>query len=306
VGDDITITLNGTGWTFTGGGRTENRWKQGVRYENRTADSNGTTFLFKAKNLGEWTLDFQHQKASSGNTSEETIDIHVLTEEQFKTTIASAGIGGPSGLRTGTGAVPAARERTLSAADWLYKEGKYAQALDAYEKAWQTDNPTLTDKIAGLAYRIGRYSDARKYWQKNFDLSGTTYGALAVAGLMKTATAEKDAPELRALFGYVHALKGVQMRSDLLAAARYLFDAKDWEVAIRYLEEYLARYRGQEGSDVADYLLGRIYQGDTPMQDAQKALVYYREIVAQYPASDYYGRAKENINYLVRYFFEIR
>ncbi|HUX21593.1 MAG TPA: hypothetical protein VMW69_10170, partial [Spirochaetia bacterium] len=180
------------------------------------------------------------------------------------------------------------------------------EALDAYERAWQPDDPALTDKIAELAYRVGRYRDAHTYWQKNFGLTGTTYGELAVAGLMKTATAEKNAPELRALFDYVHALKGVPIRSELLSTGEYLVQARDWEVALRYLEEYLKRYNGEAGSDAADYLLGQIYQGDTPMQDAQKALAYYRDIVTYYPTSDYYERARENINYLNRHFFEIR
>lgn len=305
VGDDITIALNGSGWTFTGGGAAGDRWKSGVQYENRTNDSGGTTFVFKAKSLGSWVLEFQQQNSSTGAASGETIDLHVLTDQQFAQTLASKGAGG-TGRASASGGAPGAQAGGLARADWLYKEGKYKEALDAYEAAWTPNDPALTDKIAGLAYRVGRYGDAHRYWQKNFGLTGTAYGELAVAGLMKTATAQKNAPELRALFDYVHALKGVPLRADLLATADYLYNAKDWEVAQRYLDEYLSRFDGQQGADKADYLLGQLYQGDTPMQNAEKALAYYRKIVTYYPTSDYYERAKANINYLNRHFFEIR
>jgi len=306
VGDDITIALDGEGWTFTGGGPTGDAWKGGVRYESRSVDSSGTTFIFKAKDLGKWVLDFQQQNASSGSTRDETINIHVLTGEEFAKTIAEKSSGKNAAAAVVGATAGGAAGGDLAAADWLYKEGKYREALDAYERAWVPNDPALTDKIAELAYRVGRYGDAREYWQKNYGMRGTDYGELAVAGLMKTATAQKDTPELRALFDDVHALHGIPLRSDLLDAARFLYESKDWDVALRYLDEYLSRYNGQQGADAADYLLGQIYQGDTPMQDAQKAMDYYRKIVTHYPASDYYERAKTNMVYLNRHFFEIR
>ena len=310
VGDDITIALDGQGWTFTGGTAGGERWKTGVRYESRSSDSTGTTFIFKARALGTWTLAFQEQNAASGTSTEQTFDVHVLTPGEFARTIAASGSGTSSGGASGgSGASPgsasnASANGQLAAAQWLYKEGKYTEALKAYEKAWQPDDPALTEKIAELAYRVGRYADARKYWQKNFNLTGTQYGNLAVAGLMKTATAQKDAPELRALFDSVHSLEGVSIREDLLNAGRFLYQKKDWNVAVRYLDEYLKRYNGRQGADVADYLLGEIYSG--PMQNAQKAMGFFRRVVTDYPMSDYYERAKANIVYLNRQYFEIR
>lgn len=300
VGDDITIALKGGGWTFTGGGSSGELWKHGVRYETRTMDASGTTFSFKATALGRWILEFQQQDASTGTTKGERVNVDVLTKQEFARALAAKQPAGSSIARGG------ASGPELAAADWLYKEGKYTEALDAYEKAWSPGEPALTDKIAELAYRVGHYRDAHDYWQKNFGMHGTVYGDLAVAGLMKTATAERDAPELRALFDSIHALPGLPNSSDLLSAARYLVEAKQWEVAERYLEEYLRRYNGGPGADVADYLLGQIYEGDTPMQNARKALEYYREIVDRYPTSAYYDRARANIVYLRRQFFEIR
>ncbi len=302
-GDQITVALDGGGWIFTGNGN----WKSGLQYLSRSLDSKGTTFVFQAETLGDYSLSFLKQDLATGATATKIVKVSVLSDADFARAIAGAGAhptaslsnelpGGPVGNGSGN----------YAQADELYQEHFWGEALAAYKENWAPGNPAINDRIASLAFRLKSYDDAKAFWRQNLGVADGVYRELAIAGLIKTAAATHDVGQLRLLFYQSPAVTQVPIRSELLAAARFLVENRDYVLADRYLNEYLSRYAGQDGADEAYYLLGTMYQDDTPMQDARKAREYYEKITNLYPTSRYYQRAMDNIIYLNRHFFEIR
>ena len=302
-GDDITIGLDGLGWIFLGGSSGGNEWKGGLAYDSRSSDAHGTTFVFRAKALGDWSLLFQQQDAVTGTSREEAVDVSVLTDTEFARLMSSHTPSAPSGAPE---VIQGGGSGDLTRAETLLRQGRLTEALDELERNWKPNDPALTQKIAALAYRVGRYEDAKTYWQKNLDAPQGAYGDLAVAGLVKTAVAMRSAPELRGLLDQVRKVAKVPISTELLGAGRFLFQNADWGTARSYLDEFMRRYPNEPGADAACYLLGQLYQNNTPLQNMRTAMTYYRRIVDDFPTSDYYELAQANIVYLNRNFFEIR
>ncbi len=54
------------------------------------------------------------------------------------------------------------------------------------------------------------------------------------------------------------------------------------------------------------YLLGKIYESPGPIRDEAVAIGYYRRVVENFPAGEYWYRAKERISYLERHYLQVR
>ena len=313
-GDEVTIALNGDGWIFFGGTPSGNGWRSGLTYESKTSDAQSTTFVFRANSLGTWGLLFQLQNPGTGSSRDEAVDVVVVSATEFARLMqsptggsAGASAAGPSnGTGPGSGVVQGGGSGDVGHAALLERQGHLTEALDSYERNWTPGNPALTQKIAALAYRLKRFTDAKVYWEKNQSVTTGDWADLAVDGLMKTAVAMKDPYELRGMFDQVKGISKIPISTDLLAAGRFLYGNKNWSTALKYLDLFLQRYPQEPGADTACYLVGQIYQGNTPLQNVQAAMDYYHRILNDFPTSDYYGRAQANIAYLNRFYFEIR
>ncbi len=303
-GDEITIDLDGSGWIFTGTGS----WKDGLRYVSRTLDPGGTTFLFQAQALGLYSLAFQRQDLASGIMTSKLVKVSVLDPGDFAKALSGSGVGSAAAgaAESAAATIPGNGSGDYAEAEELVSEGDLPGALAAYETNYAPGNPRVNDTIASLAYRTGKYRDARSFWERNLTPAGSVYAELALAGLVKNAAAAHDVGELRALFSRVKGVTQVQLRGELLAAGRFLSSNGASLLAAKYLEEYLRRYPTDQASDEAYYLLGKLYQANGPLQSMRKARDDYEEILDLFPASDYYDRAEARIAYLDRNFFEIR
>ena len=301
-GDQITVALDGAGWIFTGNGD----WKSGLQYLSRSLDSKGTTFVFQAETFGDYSLSFLKQDLATGATTTKIVKVSVLSDADFARAIAGAGAASSSSPNVLPGGGAGNGSGNYTQADELYQDGFWGEALAAYKENWAPGNPAINERIANLAFRLKSYDDAKAFWRQNLGPNDGVYRELAVAGLMKTAAATHDVGQLRLLLFQSTSVTQVPIRTELLAAARFLVENGTYELAAKYLNEYLSRYAGEQGADEAYYLLGTMYQDATPMQDARKAREYYEKITDLYPTSRYYQRAMNNIIYLNRHFFEIR
>jgi hypothetical protein len=81
-------------------------------------------------------------------------------------------------------------------------------------------------------------------------------------------------------------------------------DGKCREVA-GILEDKIEQVNWME-QDRLYFALAELYQNCDSVRDERQAIVYYKHIVDYYPVSNYWEISKERINYLERYFIDIR
>jgi hypothetical protein len=86
--------------------------------------------------------------------------------------------------------------------------------------------------------------------------------------------------------------------------ARQEFDAGRVEQALAVLE--LMKQYYPAGTDEAWWLLGQLYEANSPARDIRLSLEYYRRLVNEYPQSNRVDDARRRIAYLERYYFNIR
>jgi outer membrane protein assembly factor BamD (BamD/ComL family) len=86
--------------------------------------------------------------------------------------------------------------------------------------------------------------------------------------------------------------------------AKQEFDAGRVEQALAILEPMRQRY--PSGTDEAWWLLGQLYEANSPARDIRLSLEYYRRLVNEYPQSNRVDDARRRIAYLERYYFNIR
>jgi hypothetical protein len=91
---------------------------------------------------------------------------------------------------------------------------------------------------------------------------------------------------------------------DYLKKAREEFDADRIMQALSILEQFKQRY--PSGSDEVFWLLGQIYEANSPIRDIRTSLDYYRRLTDEYPQSMRYAAARARIAYLERYYLNIR
>ncbi len=77
---ELSIGFPGTGWIFLG----EVRKKDGIVFLSKSTEGGQTTFSFRVKNIGEYTLEFQKQDLQKGTMEEEQVKVVVLAGEDYQ------------------------------------------------------------------------------------------------------------------------------------------------------------------------------------------------------------------------------
>jgi hypothetical protein len=92
---------------------------------------------------------------------------------------------------------------------------------------------------------------------------------------------------------------------DFLKLARDEYNAGRIPGALRYLDQFMARYPA--GSDEAFWLYGQSLEANNEAtRDIRLALDYYRRLTNEYPQSNRYSEARRRIAYLERFYFNIQ
>jgi tetratricopeptide (TPR) repeat protein len=100
------------------------------------------------------------------------------------------------------------------------------------------------------------------------------------------------------------AAESVLSPEEYVRQAKQEFDAGRVEQALAVLEQMKQRY--PYGTDEAWWLLGQLYEANSPARDIRLSLEYYRRLVNEYPQSDRVADARRRIAYLERYYLNIR
>ena len=91
---------------------------------------------------------------------------------------------------------------------------------------------------------------------------------------------------------------------DLLALAQKAYDAKQYEDALMYLNDFFEKSATR--LDEGLYLKGQTLEAPSNVRNIRNALETYETLVANYPESKLWEKAKQRITYLKRFYFNIR
>jgi len=86
--------------------------------------------------------------------------------------------------------------------------------------------------------------------------------------------------------------------------AKQEFDAGHVEQALSIIDQMKQRY--PSGTDESWWLLGQLYEANSPARDIRQSLECYRTLINQYPQSSRVDDARRRIAYLERYYLNIR
>jgi len=95
-----------------------------------------------------------------------------------------------------------------------------------------------------------------------------------------------------------------RLPDEYVRQAKQEFDAGHVEQTLVIMEQMRQRY--PSGTDEAWWLLGQLYEANSPARDIRKSLECYRTLVNEYPQSSRVDDARRRIAYLERYYLNIR
>ncbi|HOV62525.1 MAG TPA: tetratricopeptide repeat protein [Spirochaetia bacterium] len=295
--DTVLLTFDGPGWIFVG----EAEGKAGLSYTSRdTSNQARTGFSFKARETGEYVLVFQRQDLSVAMLSMERVKVSVLDEKDFLAAVNAKKVGEADGSSVAVSA------GNLGTGDSLYAAKKYPEAYAAYLNGYTPGNPFLENRLGELAFSLGRFSEAVDHWSKNLTVKDGNWQALALRGIFDASVRGRLQDSL--IFSAERLLSSEDSfsRGDLVAVVTALKELKDFEKAIRFCESYVSRYPFIKGIDEVYYLLGTLYEEQGSQRSEQKAVSYYRIVTENYPASQFWQKARDRILFIERNYLFIR
>ncbi len=296
-GDEVQIGLDGTGFLFLGFPDKAPQ-RDGMSFKGKENRNNKTWFTFQPLKLGTYDLDFLRQDNSIGQSTKETVRVHVVSDQDF-----SLAMNQQQGKdQAGSAQV---EPGDTAFAERLSGIGANEAAIAELLKGFKDGNPALNDQIAGLYMRTKAYDAAGKYYEKNISPQ-TPYTPSAVLGMVHIAIAQKDQKAFMSYLKQFLAVKAPAMEETLIQAARMEKEKGETGVALDLAAEYAARYPQGRWRDEAAFLMAQILEADWRNRDIARARDLYLEVVQSYPEGAFAAPARERLLYLERHFFEVR
>ena len=283
--EPLKLVFPGLGWIYLG----QEEGDAAVSYISRNFEGNDTVFNFSASKEGRAILKFQNQDAERGFSVQHRVSLTINPETE----------------ETIPGTVSVIIKGDYSLGDRLKAEGKNLEALYAYIEAFKEGDSLGMEKIASLASILGEHSLSAEYWRKlynNSDIRNTrresalNYIQEVVRGDLMPALPPSE------IIRYT----GKEDTALLLGYAQRLEKNKDIPGAIQIYEHLALLGDSFSEPDKLYFLLGMLYESDSPVRNEKKALEYYDILINNYPISLYWQKAKERALYISRHYFHIR
>ena len=296
-GDEVQIGLDGPGFLFLGFPDKAPQG-EGMSFKGKENRNNKTWFSFQPLKLGTYDLDFLRQDNSTGQSTKETVRVHVVSDQEFG--LAMSQQHGPDQASGGQ-----VEPGDAAFAERLSGIGANDAAIAELLKGYKDGNPALNDQIAGLYMRTKSYEAAGKYYEKNISPQ-TPYTPSAVLGMVHIAIAQKDQQAFMSYLKQFLAVKTPAMEETLIQAARMEKEKGETGVALDLAGEYTTRYPDGKWRDEATFLAAQILEADSRHRDISRARDLYLDVVQSYPEGAFASPARERLLYLERHFFEVR
>jgi TolA-binding protein len=267
VGQMLEIPFRGIGWVYLG----ELGNRRGLSYDSRRLDIEsgitiGQSFIFRAETAGTYILKFYKQDFIQDYIINDYVQVIVGEADD-------AGRG-RQGFLTDRG-------RVVAEPRWPFiPEAAATTSEAASPAAAETETETET--------------------------TGTAAAIPAAEAVAETAPQRTDDAVVPAAPPMVSDSPSVEntLPEEYIRQAKQEFDAGRVEQAIAVLE--LMKQRYPFGTDEAWWLLGQLYESNSPARDIRLSLEYYHRLVNEYPQSSRVDDARRRIAYLERYYFNIR
>jgi hypothetical protein len=276
-GQIIEIPYRGTGWVYLG----ETSARPGIVYNSRRLEGEGISFVFRAEEAGSYELKFYRQDFVRDYIIND--HVQVIVEEAPETAVPA---GVPAERVT---ALPRWPEPASSTAHISGVQGR-SEAQAAPQSGAATGPPAQPVTVSGRP-------DAPPVV--------SSQGGPADEGIAPVGTSLLNRPgEASVLPPTGPELSGETLPEEYLRRAREESAAGHVQEALAILKQFGNRF--PQGSDEAWWLLGQLYEANSPYRNIRLSMDYYRRLIREYPQSQRYGDARRRIAYLERYYFNIQ
>jgi len=274
VGQILEVPFRGTGWVYQG----ELGNRRGISYDSTRTDTErtvslGQSIIFRAEAVGTYILRFYRR---------DYIQDYIIND-YVQVIVGEADDSG----RGRTGAV-IDRGRVVA-------EPRWPSIPETAGSTSETVSPPTGATAAGASTTgapVGTTADSqRSDAVQAAELTGPTVSGSAPATSAPSQAAASPPAEVVPPEEYVR-------------QAKQEFDAGHVEQALVIIEQMRQRY--PSGTDEAWWLLGQLYEANSPARDIRQSLECYRTLVNEYPQSNRIDDARRRIAYLERYYLNIR
>jgi hypothetical protein len=276
VGQMLEIPFRGTGWVYLG----ELGNRRGISYDSRRLDiaggiTIGQSFIFRAEIAGTYILKFYRQ---------DFIQDYIIND------YVQVIVGEADDSGTGRSGFLIDRGRIVAEPRWpLIPESAASGGVAASPAAEETGTTAATTTEAAVGTPAA--------------IPETATAAIPAAEAAPRRTDDAVVPAAPPTAGGSPSPENV-LPEEYVRQAKQEFDAGRVEQALSVLEQMKLRY--PFGTDEAWWLLGQLYESNSPERDIRLSLEYYRRLVNEYPQSSRVDDARRRIAYLERYYFNIR
>lgn len=319
VGQLVEIPFYGSGWVYLG----ELGSRRGLPYDSRRLDADGQSFVFRAEAVGTYSLKFYKQ---------DFIRDYILND-YVQVVVGEA----PAASSVGGFAPPVDRSRIVALPRWPVSETESSPTAgsDSRTSSINTDASVPTaarspaqnqtdvqpepdtgdDSVqAEESVRSTEPQTQARSAQTGQTQAGPEQASPAQASQTQPAQDVISDDGIIAVNPVAPVLSTPQQESGsfsdytgpeaYLNEARAAYDKGDFMQALHILDRFRDRYPA--GSDEAWWLYGRVLEANGAQRDIRAALGFYRRLVNEYPYSSRYDDARKRINYLERFYIEIR
>jgi hypothetical protein len=274
VGQMLDVPFRGTGWVYLG----ELGNRRGLSYDSRRLDVEsgitvGQSFIFRAETAGTYILKFYRQDFIQDYIINDYVQVIVGEADDS--------------VRGRTGAV-IDRGRVVA-------EPRWPAIPEAAGSTNETVSPPATEAATGTPTTEPQRSDAIQ----NVEQASPATSAPSQAAA--SPPAEVISPGTSA--ERAGASEG-SPPDEYVRQAKQEFDAGRVEQALAIMEQMRQRYPSV--TDEAWWLLGQLYEANSPARDIRQSLECYRTLINEYPQSSRVDDARRRIAYLERYYLNIR
>lgn len=306
----------GTGWIYIG----ESEKAPLLGYFGRKLGTENTTFSLRARKPGNTVLHFYKNDALTGKYIDDYLE--VIVEDEKSTGRVEAPLYADI--------IPAKPAKRTTA---IYQDGTALQSENSSDK-----NTAATDELSEKKESKTNAADSTQNGRYAPSEHGETDGIKTVIqtttekpqnAMQEPAPPEKSAEQTARSFEYVPEARAQEAeRSEqqmpaesaavrlenngstghpdtaLLEQAQLDFSNKNYEQALEKAQAYIDR--ASERLDEALFLLGQIFEADSPVKNIRSSIDSYDAIVKNYPASRFWKHANQRSIYLKRFYIDIR
>jgi len=288
VGQLLEIPFQGTGWVYLG----EIGNRSGLSYDSRRVDTErgitlGQSFIFRADATGTYILKFYRQDFIQDYIINDYVQVIVGEAD--------------NSARGRTGSI-IDQGRVVAEPRWPVIPGAAGSSSETVSPpTGATSGAPATGAQAGTTAETQRPNSVQAAEPASPTVSGSPPATSAPSQAAASPPAEVIPPGTSA--ERAGASEG-SPPDEYVRRAKQEFDAGRVEQALAIIEQMRQRY--PTGTDEAWWLLGQLYEANSPARDIRQSLECYRTLINEYPQSNRVDDARRRIAYLERYYLNIR